>query len=127
MTETTFPRTLLDAPLEASFGSSAAAITELGSRSVSIASEAALTAGKRSWLTFRAGGGIFRIPAQVVSCRVDRSRSIATGRLHHRGELLLGDLSPAVQRELDELVQILRVDAPPQQMTEALQFEIVGF
>lgn len=120
-------RIRLETPLEGSFGSASGAIVEIGSRSVVLECEVVIAAARRSWLTFRAGGGIFRLPAVVVSCRVIRSSSLATGRLHYRAELTLGELPAEVQRDLDELVTILAVDAPAERLTEALQFEIVGF
>jgi hypothetical protein len=82
---------------------------------------------RRSWLVFRAGGEIFRLAAEVASCRVDRSRSISSGRLHYLIDLQLGSLSPAVLKDLGELVAILQISAPAERMTEALQFEIIGF
>ena len=119
---------VLETPLEATFGASGAHVLELGTASVVVETAVAVAPKKRSWLVFRAGGEIFRLPAEVSACHVDRSRSISSGRLHYVLELQLGALPPAVLKDLEELVAILQISAPAAgHMTEALQFEIVGF
>jgi hypothetical protein len=118
---------VLETPLEATFGASSAQVLELGTATVVVETVVPAVPKKRSWLVFRAGGEIFRLPAEVSACHLDRSRSISSGRLHHLLELQLGALSPAVLKDLEELVAILQISAPSEQMTEALQFEIVGF
>jgi len=118
---------VLESPLEATFGASGAHLLELGTESVVVDTTMAVAPKKRSWLVFRAGGEIFRLAAEVTACHVDRSRSISSGRLHYILELQLGALPPAVQKDLEELIAILQISAPAEHMTEALQFEIVGF
>lgn len=118
---------VLETPLEATFSSANAQVLELGTGFALVESALPVAPRKRSWLTFRAGGEIFRLPAEVTACHVDRSRSISSGRLHYRIELEIGALAPSVLKDLQELVAILRISAPASQMTEALQFEIVGF
>ncbi|MCA1732460.1 MAG: hypothetical protein LC732_02525, partial [Acidobacteria bacterium] len=78
---------VLETPLEATFGASSAHILELGSASVAVETAVPVAPKKRSWLVFRAGGEIFRLPAEVSACHVDRSRSISSGRLHYFLEL----------------------------------------
>ncbi|MFN2442736.1 MAG: hypothetical protein ABR517_08635 [Thermoanaerobaculia bacterium] len=118
---------VLETPLEATFSSANAHVVELGAAFALVESALAAAPRKRSWLTFRAGGEIFRLPAEVSACHVDRSRSISSGRLHYLIELEIGALAPSVLKDLQALVAILQISAPASQMTEALQFEIVGF
>lgn len=86
----------------------------------------ALAPGKRSQLTFRAGGDLFRVPVDVVSCRVERDESMAQGRLVHLSEVRLAGMPYETCASLSQLVQVLGHDEQPAQ-TEALQFEIIGF
>ena len=122
----TTPSCRFDPPLEAALGNVPAQLFELSRDRASLQIGVALAPGKRSHLSFRAGGDLFRITVDVLSCRVERDASLARGRLVHSSEIRLAEMPHETCASLSQLVQVLGTDQEPAQ-TEALQFEIVGF
>ncbi|HVR44700.1 MAG TPA: hypothetical protein VMS56_14800 [Thermoanaerobaculia bacterium] len=122
-------RCRFDTPIEATLGGSQVHLVELGYDRACLEHEIALAPGKRSWLSFRAGGDVYRLAAEVIRCRVNRDQSLLDGRLHYRTELYFGEVPSDTAERLGRLLDVLSIqvlDEVPARHTEALQFQIIG-
>lgn len=124
--KTSTPFCRFDPPLGASLGNTPARLFELSRERAVLELALPVSPGKRSQLSFQAGGELFRINVDILSCRVDRDESIAHGRLVHTSEIRLAEMPHETAASLSQLVQVLGTDELPS-LTEAMQFQIVGF
>lgn len=122
------PSELPTVAIQATYGGYPCRIHRLGTTSSGIAQALQLPVGHRAHLSFHAAGEWFHIAADVERCAFDRELTMEAGHPVYRTYLSLRNVREEVRLHLAELLHVLALDGSNEPaLTEALQFEIVGF
>ncbi|HSN68034.1 MAG TPA: hypothetical protein VLV48_02250 [Thermoanaerobaculia bacterium] len=114
--------------IQATYGGYPCRLHKLGKEAAGIAQALQLPAGHRAHLSFHAAGEWFHVAADVDRCAFDRELSMEAGHPVYRTELSLRNVATEVGLHLAQLLHVLALDGANEPvLTEAMQFEIVGF